>query len=319
MTLIETILYLLILTIAAYLLSESSEVLAKKYGANFTGGVILALITVMPEYMFVIYASLKEEYLVAIGSAVGAAAMLVTIGYGLVILFATTFSRRPADKIILSKKTKIDSLYLLITNIIALLLAIEKRGYDLKDGIILISLFFIYIIHSYKSTRDNISEIIPRNIFYKNLFKLFIGGLLIILFTEKFVDSIIKLSKEIGISAVALAILIGPIASEMPEKLTAYITVMRNGYLAEISICNFIGSKINHNSLLFGIIPIIGFINGNDNIDVLNIQFLMMSLLTFVTWISFHRGIIYRWQSIVFLLLYILVVIVAFHSPIPIY
>lgn len=318
MIIFETILYLIILIFAAYLLSESSEKLAKRYGANFTGGVILALITVMPEYMFVIYACLKEQYLVAVGSAVGAAAMLVTLGYGIVILLATTFSKNPVEKIILSKKTRIDSLYLLITNIVALILAIENRGFDIKDGIILMSLFFLYVIHSYKSIRE-FSETEDVGSLKRSIIMLIVGAILILIFTEPFVESILKLSKELNVSAVALAIIISPIASEMPEKLTAFITVMKNGRLAEISICNFIGSKINHNSLLFGIIPIIGFINGDKNIDVLNAQFLLMTLLTFITWISFHRGIIHRWQAIFFLLLYLVVFSIAFQSPHPIY
>ncbi len=320
MIIFETIFYLSLLILAGYLLSESAETLAKRFGANFTGGVILALVTVMPEYMFVIYACLKEEYMVAVGSAVGAAAMLVTLGYGLVILSATTFSKKPVKEIVLSKKTRIDALYLLLTNIVALVLAIENRGFDVKDGLILISLFFLYVYHSYKAIGNvGEKETISKKDYIKSFLYLIIGAVLIITFTEPFVDSIIELSKELGVPAVALAILIAPIASEMPEKLTAFITVMRNGNLAEISISNFIGSKINHNSLLFGIIPLIGFINGDLNINVLNIQFLFMTFITFVTWISFSRGIIKRYQAFIFLLLYALVALVAFHSPTTFY
>lgn len=146
MVIFETLVLLFILVAAAVLLSYGAESIAEKYGANFAGSVILAFITTLPEYMFVFWAALKGEYMVAVGSAVGAATMLIT-GYGLVIFTATTISRKPVKVIELSHATRIDALYLILTALVALVLALENNGFDLKDGIILIVLFGVYVYH----------------------------------------------------------------------------------------------------------------------------------------------------------------------------
>ena len=61
MILVEFIVLLLIIAGAAILLSFGAEILAERYGANFTGSIVLGLITTMPEYMFVIWAAIKGE------------------------------------------------------------------------------------------------------------------------------------------------------------------------------------------------------------------------------------------------------------------
>ncbi|MGB9587735.1 MAG: sodium:calcium antiporter, partial [Armatimonadota bacterium] len=82
---------LLVLVIgAAYLLSHGAEVLSDKWGTTIAGSIVLGLLTTLPEYMFVFWASMKGRYDMAIGSAIGACTLLVTLGYGLVILVATT-------------------------------------------------------------------------------------------------------------------------------------------------------------------------------------------------------------------------------------
>jgi len=49
MVLVEFLVLLLIITAAAWVLSHGAETIAEKYGANFAGSIILALITTLPE------------------------------------------------------------------------------------------------------------------------------------------------------------------------------------------------------------------------------------------------------------------------------
>jgi cation:H+ antiporter len=267
---LEFIGLLAILTGAAALLSFGAEALAERYGANFTGSIVLAVITTMPEYMFVIWACIKGHYDMAVGSAVGACTLLITLGYGSIILFATTrISRKPVKAIELSKATKVDALYLLVTALAAFGLAWEGNGFDAKDAAILILLFFAYIVHvakgAVKFARENSVPSHSRTGLPKSIGFLLGGGVVIFFCSGPFVDSMIKVAGALGISPVTVAIILGPLASEIPEKITAYITVIRNGKLAEISVCNFIGSKVNHNSLLLGTIPLIALLQGGDH------------------------------------------------------
>ncbi|HAW49655.1 TPA: hypothetical protein DCX16_01700 [bacterium] len=305
---------LLVVTFASYILSLGAEGYTKKYGANLVGSIFLALIGTLPEYMFVIWASLKGNYGVAIGSTIGACTLLITLGYGSVILFATTrVSKKPVHVISLSHQTRIDAIYLSITAIIALFLVWEGGSLDLKDGIILVAIFVAYVIQttlhsfaSFKPEKENIS-------LKKGSLLLITGGAIVFFASHPFVDTMIEVSHKLGINPVTIAILIGPIASEIPEKLTAYITVIRNGALAEISVCNFIGTKVNHNSLLIGTLAIIGFLKGDSPVTgMLSIPFLMMTILTLFATLNILTGRLTKLQGIIFTLFYFLVIFIAF-------
>jgi cation:H+ antiporter len=316
---LEFIGLLAILTAAAALLSYGAEVLAERYGANFTGSIVLALITTLPEYMFVIWAAVKGRYDMAVGSTVGACTLLITLGYGSVILFATSrISRKPVKVIELSKSTQVDALYLLVTALVAFALAWEGNGFDFKDAAILILLFFTYVAHVSKGAvtfaRENAVASDSQRSLVKSIGFLLVGGVIVLVFSEPFVDSMIKVAEHYNISPVTIAIILGPLASEMPEKVTAYITVIRDGKLAEISVCNFIGSKVNHNSLLLGTMPIIALLQGRAGVPgIISLPFIIMTALTVVATVSLSRRRLERWEGVVFTLLYVSVAWGAFH------
>ena len=316
MVAIEFLGLLAIIAAAAGLLSYGAEIFAEKYGANFAGSILLGLVTTLPEYMFVIWACVKQEYGVALGSTVGACTLLVTLGYGSVILLATTrLSRHPVKAVQLSQATRVDAIYLLVTALVALLLAWEGGGLDLKDGAILIAAFFAYIYHVARGAKEfseNAEGGPDRRRLLKAGLVLGLGAVAVLVFSEPFVDTMIELAEVMGISAVAIALVLGPIASEMPEKITAYITVIRDGKLAEISVCNFIGSKVNHNSLLLAMLPLVAFSKGHPEVSgVLTVPFLLMTGLTVVASVSIARRHLERWQGVVFIAMYLLLIWVA--------
>lgn len=310
-----------LIAVAANLLSVNSEKIANKIGANFTGSVILGLITTLPEYLFVVWACVKGQYDVGLGSAVGAASMLVTLGYGMVIIVSTTrLSKKPVQEIKLSKGTKVDSFYLNFTALLALVLAYIGDGLGLIDGIILVACFVVYVYHSWHDSKKHMLEKVSNGEEVKKLgpwplIWILVGAVIVVVASEPFVDSMIEIAHGLGVHPIAVAIILSPIASEMPEKLTAFLTVRRNGALAEISVCNFIGSKINHNSLLIGMLPIVAFLKGDGFVgDVINIPFMMMTVLTVFAGISVARQRLSKWQGFVFVALFIVPILTAYFS-----
>ena len=189
---------------------------------------------------------------------------------------------------------------------------------SLLDGIILILCFGAYIYHSYVASRSIVKEKKDKEesgspITAKTILLLALGGIIIILASEPFVDSMIEIAHSLGVAPIAIAIILSPIASELPEKLTAFLTVHRDGKLAEISVCNFIGSKINHNSLLIGMLPIIAYSTGHGFVKgVMNGPFIMMTVLTVIAGVSLSRGRLSRWQGFLFLALFSVPVIMAY-------
>ncbi len=353
MAVIEFLVLLLIIAGSAILLSLGAEILAERYGANFTGSIVLGLITTLPEYMFVILAVIKGQYHMAVGSAVGACVILVTLGYGLVLIVATTrLSRKPVpvtrlprttmreasylagativgaalagwalgawgvlltmccgllavlatirltDRQVrvveLSRTTAIDAWYLGGTAIVALLLAWEGNGLDIKDGIILTLLFGGYMYQLARHAREfskTVEKAPPRQQMVKAALFLLAGAVIIVLLTGRFVDSMLEIANLAGISPFAVALILSPLASEMPEKLTAYFTVHRDGKLAEISVCNFLGSKVNHNSLLLAMLPFVAYRwHGMTSVpDIITIPFILMTVITFFAVVNLAR------------------------------
>ncbi|WP_456475554.1 hypothetical protein [Candidatus Pyrohabitans sp.] len=78
-------------------------------------------------------------------------------------------------------------------------------------------------------------------------------------------------------------------------------------------MANFIGSKVNHNSVLLGTMPLIAFITGNGSVSgIISPQFTAMTLLTFIAGISVARRRLERWQGFFFTALYAVPVYIAY-------
>lgn len=299
---------LLIIVLAAYLLSRGGEVLAAKWGFNIVGSIVLALLTTLPEYAFVYWACVKTEYQMAIGSAIGACTILVTLGYGLVILLATSrLSRNPVKFIKLSKATRIDAFYLLGTAIVAYILIYIDDRLSVVDGIILTVIFLGYVYNVVRGEKTLLgSEPVTRKALIRAFIELIIGGAIVFIASERFVDSMISVSNILHVPPVLIAVVLGPIASEMPEKLTAYIVVLKNGANAELAVCNFLGSKVNHNSLLLAVIPFVAAMRGHGDVTGLKSpMFMLMTLLTVFVGLMLMRGKLEKWQGAVLSLCYV--------------
>ncbi|MCE5315718.1 MAG: hypothetical protein ABFD49_07835 [Armatimonadota bacterium] len=307
---------LLIIVFAAYLLSRGAEVLAEKWGANIVGSIVLALFTTLPEYAFVFWASMKEQYQMAVGSAIGSCTLLITLGYGLVIWFATSrLSRKPVKEIHLSKATRIDALYLLVTAAIAFVFVWGDNALTLWEGIVLTLVLcgYIYqVVHKSKSHVASEHHKVTRGALIRAGIEILIGGAIVYLASEPFVDSMIGIAKAMHVSPVVIAIVLGPLASEMPEKLTAYMIVLKNGHNAELAVCNFLGSKVNHNSLLLAVMPFVAHFKGHDIVrNLMSPMFVTMTVLTVVVSALLAKGRLQKWQGMGLVGAYVLAMMLA--------
>jgi cation:H+ antiporter len=315
MAVLEFTVLLLIIVFAAYLLSRGAEVLAQIWGCNIVGSIILALFTTLPEYAFVYWASMKGEYQMAIGSAIGSCTILITLGYGMVIWLATSkLSKKPVKEIRLSKATRIDALYLLITGVIAFVFVWGDNALSLLEGIILALVFGGYVFQVIRNGKSECLEQheVTRKGMIRAGLELVAGGAIVYFASEPFVDSMIHIATLFHVSPVVIAIVLGPIASEMPEKLTAYMIVLKNGHNAELSICNFIGSKVNHNSLLLAVMPFVAHFKGHNIVtNLMSPMFVMMTVLTVVVSALLAKGRLQKWQGMGLVAAYVLAMTLA--------
>src|SRR5688500_15291393 len=297
------------LTIASWILSYGAEHLSEKYGAKFVGRVLLSIATTLPEIAIVMYAAANGSYGVAIGSGLGSNLLMMTLGLAIMLIIATTrLSKAPLKQIDVST-FKNDMIFLIFAAVLSFVLFLD--GYNYIDGFIFLGLFAGYIVLSLyemrienkekvANTMNNNSDnadnnnkklIIEKGISYNNkkfikaMGAFLIGAIGIVLGAEPFIHSLEGFSADVGLSAVILAVIISPIAGEMPEKISMMLLARKGAAGAAIAVANVLGSKILNNTLLLAVAVFGAMYHGGfyTNIEANPILQYQMILVTTVT------------------------------------
>lgn len=323
------------LTFSSWLLSYGAEHLSERYGAKFVGRVLLSIATTLPEIAIVIYAAASGAYGIAIGSGLGSNIMMMTLGLAIMLIISTTRLSKAPLKMIDVSTFKNDKIFLLATAVISLILFLD--GYDYVDGIIFVGIFIVYIfIALYEMKlemkenlfKDNAKEMGNKNNLGKRNNKkmviavgVFLAGALgILIGAEPFIHSMQGFSVEVGISAIVLAVILSPIAGEMPEKISMMILARKGAAGASIAIANVLGSKILNNSLLLAVAVFAAMVNFGfyETIEITEILFYQIILATLVTIIAvipmFRRKIGLQF-GFMLLFLYIVSILIQFILP----
>jgi cation:H+ antiporter len=208
---------------------------------------------------------------------------------------------------------KLDKIFLLATAVISAALFIN--GYDFLDGLAFSAFFVAYIAMAFLEMRserkkessriiadagnsENRHQIIEVNdseptekTFDKEMLKsvaAFAAGTIGIVFgAGPFIHSMQGFSLEIGVSAIILAVIISPIAGEMPEKISMMILARKGAAGASIAIANVLGSKILNNTLLlavaiFGAMYHGGFYANIELTPILSYQVILVTIVTII-------------------------------------
>jgi cation:H+ antiporter len=340
------------LTLASWILSYGAEHLSEKYGAKFVGRVLLSIATTLPEIAIVIYAAANGSYGVAIGSGLGSNLLMMTLGLAIMLIIATTkLSKAPLKHIDVST-FKNDMLFLIFAAVISFILFLD--GYNYIDGFLFLGIFGGYIVLSlYEMKKENKEKVIEtiktsansddpanndddddkkkitieKNISYNNkkfikaIGAFLIGAIGILIGAEPFIHSLEGVSVEFGVSAVILAVIISPIAGEMPEKISMMLLARKGAAGAAIAIANVLGSKILNNTLLLAVAVFAAMYSFGfyENIEITEILYYQIILVTVVTIIAvlpmiFRKKIGLRFGMIL-LFMYIVGILIQFLFP----
>jgi cation:H+ antiporter len=246
--------------------------------------------------------------------------LMMTLGLAIMLLIATTRLSKAPLKGIAVGMFKLDKIFLLATAVISAALFID--GYNFLDGFAFSALFIAYIIMAFlemrkdrkkeslvgdsglrkSENRHEISEINdssgPSRMFDKNMLKAvlaFVAGTVGIVFgAGPFIHSLQGFSLEVGVSVIILAVIISPIAGEMPEKISMMILARKGAAGASIAIANVLGSKILNNTLLlavavFGAMYHGGFYTTIDLTPVLSYQVILVTSVTIIALLPLFR------------------------------
>ena len=331
------ILWILELTGASYLLSYGAEHLARSFGTRFVGRTLLSVATTLPEIAIVVYAAAGGFYGTAIGSALGSNLLMMTLGLSIMLLIATTkLSRHPAKKIDV-RQFKLDKYLLIISAIVSLVLFID--GFNFMDGIIFSGMFAAYLYFAYREMQHERAEIRAkmkaeqnnssvenqvyhetRKEFGKAMMVFAIGTAGIFLGAGPFIHALEGYAIDTGISVVILAVIISPIAGEMPEKISLMILARKGAAGVSIAVANVLGSKILNNTLLlavavFGAMAYHGFFADIQATPILWYQIILVTAITIIAMVPMLRNKLNLRSGILLLALYIIGIAIQFFIP----
>lgn len=331
------ILWILELTGASYLLSYGAEHLAKSFGTRFVGRTLLSVATTLPEIAIVVYAAAGGFYGTAIGSALGSNLLMMTLGLSIMLLIATTkLSRHPAKEIDV-RQFKLDKYLLIISAIVSLVLFID--GFNFIDGIIFSGMFAAYLYFAYREMQHERAEIrakmkaeqnnssLENQVYHetrkesaKAIIAFAIGTAGIFLGAGPFIHALEGYAIDTGISVVILAVIISPIAGEMPEKISLMILARKGAAGVSIAVANVLGSKILNNTLLlgvavFGAMAYHGFFADIQATPILWYQMILVTAITIIAMVPMLRNKLNLRSGILLLALYIIGITVQFFMP----
>lgn len=308
------------LIFASWLLSYGAEHLAERWGARFVGRTLLSIATTLPEIAIVAYAAKDGSYDTAISAALGSNLLMMTLGLAIMLIIATTKLSKAPMKYIDVKQFKLDTILLIITAIAGAVMFID--GYEVVDGIIFSAMFAAYLYLAFREIKHEKAEKLQNEVFEehhkkqsgKHLIRallIFIAGTAgIFIGAEPFVHSLEGLAIESGISIVVLAIIIAPIAGEMPEKISMMILARKGAAGASIAVANVLGSKILNNTLLlavavFAAMSFRGFGEKILNNTLLEYQMILVTVITLIAIIPILKNKLGLKTGVMLLILYL--------------
>lgn len=338
------LLWLAELTVASFLLAYGAEHLSKKYGAKFVGRTLLSVATTLPEIAIVIYAAAGGFYGTAIGSGLGSNLLMMTLGLSIMLLIATTRLSQAPLKGVDVATFKLDKIFLLATAIVSALLFID--GYNFIDGFIFAGMFGAYLVmalmemkaenktaaikqekevgdhpqHKVVKVGESLSEKAPRREIIKAALIFAAGTAGIFFGAEPFIHSLEGFSVEVGLSVIVLAVIIAPIAGEMPEKISMMLLARKGAAGASIAVANVLGSKVLNNTLLlavavFGAMYHGGFYASIGVNPILQYQMILVTTVTILALIPMFRKEIGLKVGIMLAALYVISIFIQFLLP----
>lgn len=270
------------------------------------GATVVSIGTTIPEVMVSSSSAFKGISSIAYGNAIG------SIICNASLIAAITIAVRPAP--IEKKSIKTPLIFFFIAAIFYAANAYIFGSFSRVSGIILLTVFVVYIALSVKEAKNSPSEAPSEteeeSPIWKNILLLIIGAALIAVGANLLVDNGTYIAKAVGVPETVIALTFVALGTSLPELVTA-ITALAKGH-SDLSLGNVIGANLFNLVLVSGTaitirpfdVPsekLIGAYNASLVIDV-PLVFVVMLIMTIPALV---KGKLYRAQGITLLAIYV--------------
>ena len=266
--------FLLLLGLALILISAEGftngvEALAHRLNlsTNFTGSVLAAVGTALPETLLPIIAVFffaeGQGHEIGVGAILGAPFMLATLAFpliGLTVLISHfLFKKRTLEIDIETVGFRRDIVFFLFAYSIALFIVpYENETLRIFTALSLILLYSLYVYLTLKGESNNVDAVEKLYFSPKNpnphisiiILQITTSLILMIAGAHTFVNAIEKISFEIGFPALLFSLLVAPIATELPEKANSIYWILRKK--DSLAIGNVSGAMVFQSTIPVG-------------------------------------------------------------------
>ncbi len=242
-----------------------------KLGEGAVGSLLAAVGTAMPETLIAIVALLgatEGSDQVAIGAIVGAPFLLATLAMGLVGLFAHLYRHRREQGVELRAHRPTlerDLIFFLCFFALALLLAWgPPAALRIPVGVAMLLAYPLYIRRTLKESGSVQSEETLEPLVFERrperrrdpalalcVLQLLVGLGAMVGGAHLFVESLLSIAEDLGVEAVVLALVLAPLATELPEKVNSFFWV-RDGK-DSLALGNISGAMVFQSTIPVGI------------------------------------------------------------------
>jgi cation:H+ antiporter len=262
-----------LLVVASWCVGEGGEILGKKYDASIVGGLVIAWLNTAPETIFFITALESDNPRFAVGAVSGSSIVVCTIALGDWLWIGAR--ARKSGKVFIQQSVK-QQCYILGASVLVPV-TIMVLGFNLFSAVLGVLFYIGFLIYSLQRGEpsrpeeekdEDIEAIIEEDdeeeeSTTKGVIYLCVGGVMIFLFSNPFIQSVVATASALQVSPTLLAFFLAPIASEAPEILES-ISLSRKGHPQSINVAfsNLVGGTLSKTTLLCAIFCFYGVRKG---------------------------------------------------------
>ena len=284
----------------ADVLVEGSVAIAERIGVSklFIGLSLVAVGTSAPEFAVSLTSAIKGVGGIAVSNVVGSNVANISLCLGVTLLFGSLAVKST------TKKVEMPFLVLVSLSFFAMLLRRKPATVDWNDGIVLLSIFVIYIYYLINMAKSDMEELEKKEDINvkKAIFMVIFGLIGVALGGDITVDSIVEIANMFHLSNSLFALTIVAVGTSLPELVTS-VTAANKGH-TDMSVGNIVGSNIMNILLIIGVSSIVG---GKLVVDVgmywVDATFLLLT--SAVLAIMASKGKLKRYDGVILLIIYI--------------
>lgn len=254
-----------VILLGAEIFTNAIEWLGRKLklGEGAVGSIFAAVGTALPETIIPVIAIVSHGtggHDVGIGAILGAPFMLGTLAFFIAGLSVFIFRRSNKPMLITPRVMQRDLKFFLIVYSMAILASfLPSYSFKLVVVALLVGSYIAYVIQTLRCSHDsaNHEEVLPQCHFWRRcttppmmviLAQIVCALLIIIIGAQVFVGSVQVVAATVGMPVFVLALIITPIATELPEKFNSVIWLRRRK--DTLAMGNITGAMVFQSSMI---------------------------------------------------------------------